>query len=81
MSVNENVLHTVIDVVQVFAPDGATIEADTPLVDNLALDSANMINVLLELENRLNIQLSAADLTFDHFNNCRFLAEALSKRV
>jgi len=45
------------------------------------LDSASMVNVLLELESRLAVAIGPGDLTFDHFQDCRLLAETLSSRV
>lgn len=74
-------LATVIEVVRAFAPPGTTIDADTPLLDLGVLDSASMVNVLLELESRLGVVIGPSDLSFDHFQDCRLLAETLAERT
>lgn len=81
MATDAQVLETVIDVVRAYAPPKVEIDADTPLLDMGVLDSASMVNVLLELEARLGVDIGPGDLTFDHFQDCRLLAETLSGRV
>lgn len=77
----QKVLDTVIEVVRAFAPPATNIDADTPLLDLGLLDSASMVNVLLELESRLGIVIGPSDLSFDHFQDCRLLAETLAHRI
>lgn len=74
-------LATVIEVVSAFASPGTTIDADTPLIELGVLDSASMVNVLLELESRLGVAIGPGDLSFDHFQDCRLLAETLAERT
>lgn len=78
---SQDVLATVIEVVRAFASTGTTIDADTPLIDLRVLDSASMVNVLLELESRLGVAIGPSDLSFDHFQDCRLLAETLAERI
>jgi acyl carrier protein len=77
----QDVLATVIELVRAYAPPGTTIDADTPLLEIGVLDSASMVNVLLELESRLGVVIGPADLSFDHFQDCRLLAETLTERI
>ena len=81
MPMTENVLAMVMQIVQPFVDRKFEITPDLPLLETGALDSASMVNILLALEERLGIQLSAADLAFDHFQSCRTLADALSTRT
>lgn len=74
-------LDTVVEVVRAFAPAGVEIEPDTPLLESGALDSASMVNILMELESRLGVVIGAGDLTFDHFQDCRLLARTLTGRL
>lgn len=78
---SEKVLDTVLDVVAPFVKDQAILTPDLLLIESGVIDSASMVNILLELEARLGLQLDAADLAFDHFQSCRILAEALAHRV
>jgi acyl carrier protein len=67
-------LDIVLNVLRPFARDGAPIEADTQIMELQLIDSAAMVNILLELELRLGIRIAASDLTFDHFQSARILA-------
>lgn len=78
---NIEVLEVVMDVVQAYAPPDLAITADTPLLELQVLDSFSMVNVMLELESRLGITITPADLTFDHFRDCRLLADTLAERM
>ncbi len=81
MSEYDKHLHVVMDVIRPFIPEDVVLDADTLLIENAQIDSLNMINILLELESRLGIQLKASDLTFDHFQSCRLLANSLTQRI
>tara|TARA_R110002124_G_scaffold55108_3_gene156069 strand:- start:5160 stop:5405 length:246 start_codon:yes stop_codon:yes gene_type:complete len=76
----QDFLPTVIEVVRAYAPPGTVVDADTPLLEIGVLDSASMVNVLLELESRLGLVIGPRDLSFDHFQDCRLLAETLAGR-
>ena len=78
---NDKVLATVLDVVAPFVKNQAEVTPDLLLIDSGVIDSASMVNILLELEERLGIQLDASDLAFDHFKSCRILADALAARI
>jgi acyl carrier protein len=67
-------LDVVLKVLRPFARNGVPIDADTQLLELQLIDSAAMVNILLELELRLEIRISATDLTFDHFQSARVLA-------
>lgn len=75
------VLEIVLDVIGAFTPPGAMIAADTPLLENQLLDSASVVNILLELEARLAIVIGPSDLSFDHFDTPGLLAETLAERL
>ena len=77
----DSILDTVMSVVRPFVDPGIEVTPDLQLLDTGALDSASMVNILLALEARLGIQLTAADLAFDHFQTCRTLADALNTRA
>lgn len=81
MADKNNILEVVMDVVRPFVPTGIPLDSTTQLTGQANLDSASMVGILLELESRLSIQLSASDLTFDHFESCESLANALSPRL
>ncbi len=78
---NQQILNTVMDVVQAYAPMGMKIRPDTPLLELQIIDSFSLVNVLLELESRLGISITPLDLTFDHFHDCALLSDALAKRL
>lgn len=78
---SDKVLAVVLEVVAPFVKGGAELTPTLPLIESGVVDSASMVNILLELESRLGIQLDAADLAFDHFQSCDALAGALSARV
>lgn len=73
-------LAIVVDTVSAFVPRGVVVDADTQLLERGLLDSVGMVNILLELEARLGITLTPADLAFDHFRDCRLLAARLAER-
>jgi acyl carrier protein len=73
-------LDVVLSILRPFAKGGAVIDADTPLLEMEIIDSAAMVTILLELELRLGIRISASDLTFDHFQSARILAQRFSDR-
>lgn len=75
------VLAIILDVIEAFTPPGVAVVADTPLLENQLLDSASVINILLELEGRLGIVIGPSDLSFDHFETPRLLAETLTERL
>lgn len=77
----QQVLETVIEVVQAYAPQGMRLASDTPLLELQIIDSFSLVNVMLELESRLGISITPADLTFDHFHDCRLLADTLAERL
>jgi acyl carrier protein len=77
----QQVLETVIEVVQAYAPQGMMLASDTPLLELQIIDSFSLVNVMLELESRLGISITPADLTFDHFHDCRLLANTLVERL
>lgn len=79
MNAETDKLAIILDILQPFAPNGTVIEADTALPD--LIDSAAMVNILLELEHRLGIEIQAADLTFDHFQSPRILAERFAGKA
>jgi acyl carrier protein len=72
-------LDIILDVLKPFARPGNPIEADTPLLEGNYLDSAAIVVVLLELEQRLSFKLGASDLAFDHFQSPRTLADRLAR--
>lgn len=76
-----SLLDTVLEVVGPFVPEGVALTPDLPLLETDVVDSASMVNILLDLEARLNVTLTAADLSFDHFHSCRTLADALQQRL
>ncbi|RUM98328.1 hypothetical protein EET67_06725 [Pseudaminobacter arsenicus] len=80
MTSNEDILNEIISIVRPFVDPSLELTPDFALIDSGAIDSASMINILLELEGRLGIQLGAADLTFEQFQSCRTLAGALSSK-
>lgn len=75
------ILEIVLDVIGAFTPAGTMIAADTPLLENQLLDSASVINILLELEARLGIVIGPSDLSFDHFDTPGLLADTLAERL
>lgn len=74
-----HVLDIVLDVLKPFSRPDSPIDADTPLLEGNYLDSAAIVVVLLELEQRLDLKLSASDLAFDHFQSPRILATRLAR--
>jgi len=73
-------LEKIISCAQPFVKDGFELKSDTNLMDEAGLDSASMVNILMQLETVLGINLSAADLTFDHFRSCETLAEYFANK-
>ena len=73
-------LEKIISCVQPFVEDGFELKSDTNLMDEAGLDSASMVNILMQLETALGIHLSAADFTFDHFHSCETLAEYFANK-
>jgi len=78
---SETTLQTIMDIIRPFAGSKVELTPDLPLLESGLIDSATMVNILLELESRLGLQLDAADLSFDHFQSCRVLAEVFSARL
>lgn len=76
---HSRILEAVLDVLKPFSRSDAPIDADTPLLDGNYLDSAAIVVVLLELEQRLHFKLGASDLAFDHFQSPRTLANRLAR--
>lgn len=80
MAKYEDILDEVMAAVRPFTKAGVELEPDTELVAGAGVDSVSMMNILLDLERRLAIPLSAADITFDSFRTCASLAEHFAKR-
>ena len=76
-----DVLETILDVLKPYTPADTALDVDTQLLELGLLDSAALVNVLLELEFRLGIRIGADDLAFDHFQSPRTLADALAPRT
>lgn len=59
----------------------ATITDDTNIVDDLGLNSIQMINFLLALEDAFDVELEFEDLTFAQLESfpeiCRFVVAAM----
>jgi acyl carrier protein len=73
-------LDIVLSVLRPFVRQGAEVNADTQLLELQLIDSAAIVNILLELELRLGVRIGASDLTFDHFQSARALADRFSSR-
>lgn len=71
-------LDIVLSVLRPFVRRGTAVDPDTQLLELQLIDSAAMVNILLELELRLGVRIGASDLTFDHFQSPRALAERFS---
>ena len=76
-----DVLATVLNVLKPYTPAATALDANTQLMEQGLLDSAALVNILLELEARLGIRIGADDLTFDHFQSPQTLADALAART
>ena len=57
MSISENIQAQIQDVLQPFAKEGQTIDDDTELVADLGLDSVQVMELLLEIEDRFDISI------------------------
>lgn len=66
--------------VKPYVKNGIDLTPGMHLVDEAGLDSAALINVLMQLEVVLDINLSANDLSFDHFHSCETLAQHLLEK-
>lgn len=80
MDTRKQYLEKIISCVRPFVKNEIELKSDTNLMDEAGLDSASMVNILMQLETVLGINLSAADLTFDHFRSCDTLAEYFANK-
>ena len=78
MNKYDHYLAKILECVELYVDEGVALNDEMHLVDEAGLDSAALTNVLIQLEVVLGIDLSATDLSFDHFHSCRTLAEYFS---
>lgn len=58
-------------------PDSWT--SDTDLINDIGIDSLQIVQFMLALEDRLGISIDYEELTFDDFSSIRALASFLEK--
>ena len=76
-----NLLATVLSVVETYTRNGRKVEHNSHLVDDLGLDSMAIVSIFLNLESRLNLKLTASDMTFDELRTPETIASILSKKL
>ena len=62
-------------------PDLLNANGVSALIWACTKGNLEVVNVLLELESRLGLAIGPSDLSFDHFQDCRLLAETLAERI
>lgn len=74
----DDVLQLVLEVLADYVTNGVEPTSECSLTSDLELDSMAIVGVLLQLEGRLGLTLSAADIAFDQIETPRTLAAAIS---
>ncbi|MBR0418671.1 MAG: acyl carrier protein [Erysipelotrichaceae bacterium] len=54
---------------------------DTDIINDIGIDSLQLVRFLLAVENRLGMTLDYEDLKFEYFSSIRTLAEYLEEQV
>ncbi|MEO3872006.1 acyl carrier protein [Nonomuraea sp. B12E4] len=82
MTDTTQVVSSVSDVLaQVLNREPGTLDAGTRLFDDLGLDSTAVLEVLMELEDRLGLEIDTDSLEHDHFESVGTLAEFLATQA
>ena len=77
--IDKNVLADVIDAVKLFVPAGTPVQAETMLLDAELIDSMNILQIVVELENRLGMSIGPLDIAFEDFSTPKRIAEAVTE--
>lgn len=68
------------NIIKELNPDQKTaISANMKLIDDLGFDSINMLQLILELEEKFNISLSDDDLDIDNFKSVKSITTLIEK--
>ena len=69
----------VIDIISIYAKPGYEILENSKILEDQIIDSINVIQIIAEIEARMNIKISSMDLDFDDFETPLKLVDALRK--
>jgi acyl carrier protein len=73
----KDVLRIVIEAVELFAPTGAVIQPESMLLEDELIDSMNILQIVVELESRLEMSIGPLDISFEDFATPQRLADAV----
>lgn len=74
---NEKIITTIIQ--ELMPEHTIAISVNMNLIDDLGFDSINMLQLILELEEKFNITLLDDDLDIDNFKNIKAITTLIEK--
>lgn len=57
------------------------INDNTNIISDLGFDSVKIIQLIVEIENKFNIEIEDEDMDINNLNNCKSLRELIAKKI
>ncbi|MEO6671885.1 MAG: phosphopantetheine-binding protein [Ginsengibacter sp.] len=70
---------TVTTLIRQVSPGSPRLSSKANLMDDLGFDSIKMLELIVEIENKFNIQISEQDLNINYFSTVDSICELLKK--